>query len=138
MSSGEKKRKRGMRFRSHPAPESTGTAPCARLEDLYELRREIGRGASSVVYEAVSRLSGEPVAVKTIPKCALDMKFFASEVRIMRCLRHPNIVALLDIVESKDSIHLIMELFVPPLFQPRERLCSSHSSHCMHTRAPTE
>lgn len=114
MSSGEKKRKRGMRFRSHPAPESTGTAPSARLEDLYELRREIGRGASSVVYEAVSRLSGEPVAVKTIPKCALDMKFFASEVRIMRCLRHPNIVALLDVVDSKDSIHLVMELSVPP------------------------
>lgn len=135
MSSGEKKRKRGMRFRSHPAPESTATAPCARLEDLYELRGEIGRGASSVVYEAVSRLSGERVAVKTIPKSALDMRFFAGEVRIMRCLRHPNIVALLDIVESKDYIHLVMELFVVFL-SPSLSSLSCHTKHplflCTH------
>ena len=112
---GEKRRKkRSARFKSHGAPhDAGGSAPRACLDDLYELKHEIGRGASSIVYEAVSRLSGERVAVKTIPKFALDMKFFASEVRIMRCLRHPNIVCLLDVVESQDCIHLIMELFVP-------------------------
>ena len=107
-----KRKRRSARFKTHGAPRDAGATPRACLDDLYELKREIGRGASSVVYEAVSRLSGESVAVKTIPKVALDMKFFASEVRIMRCLRHPNIVSLLDVVESPDCIHLIMELFV--------------------------
>ena len=109
----ERRKKRSARFKTHAAPKDAGpSTPRACLDDLYELKREVGRGASSIVYEAVSRLSGELVAVKTIPKVALDMKFFASEVRIMRCLRHPNIVSLLDVVESQDCIHLIMELFV--------------------------
>ena len=131
--------KRRSRFRTHEARQGGSAGPRACLEELYELRREIGRGATSIVYEARSRLTGDAVAVKTVPKAALDMKFFASEVRIMRSLRHPNIVALLDVVESEDCVHLVMELCVTflssifALFFAILRFCSTRFAAAART-----
>jgi tetratricopeptide (TPR) repeat protein len=80
----------------------------------YRLVRELGRGATGVVYLARDAELERDVAVKllhphlagTERKDALD-RFF-HEARVMASLRHPNVVAVLDLDEA--SRRIVMEL----------------------------
>jgi hypothetical protein len=80
----------------------------------YRLLRELGRGASGVVYLANDTELGRNVAIKLLhphlggsePSGALA-RFF-HEARIMASLRHPNVVAVLDLDER--SRRIVMEL----------------------------
>ncbi|MCG8417019.1 MAG: protein kinase [Proteobacteria bacterium] len=80
----------------------------------YRLIRELGRGATGVVYLARDTELVRDVAVKLLhphlstakraPACAL----FFKEARISASLRHPNIIAVLDMDEQARRI--VMEL----------------------------
>ncbi len=66
-----------------------------------------------VVYEALNRLTGERVALKTIlpqhvanPKAA---ERFVREIQAARCLRHPGIVAIHDVGQDGDLVFFTME-----------------------------
>ena len=80
----------------------------------YRLVRELGRGATGVVYLARDAELDRDVAIKllhphlagTERQGALD-RFF-HEARVMASLRHPNIVAVLDLDEA--SRRIVMEL----------------------------
>jgi Protein kinase domain len=91
-------------------PGTGGVAAGAR----YALMREIGRGSTGVVYLARDRELDRDVAVKLLhPHLAAAeradalARFFA-EARLAASLRHPNIVAILDLDESARRI--VMEL----------------------------
>jgi tRNA A-37 threonylcarbamoyl transferase component Bud32 len=80
----------------------------------YLLMREIGRGATAVVYLARDRELDRDVAVKLLhphlasaDRAEACARFFA-EARIAASLRHPNIVAILDLDENARRI--VMEL----------------------------
>src|SRR6185503_7822878 len=80
----------------------------------YRLVRELGRGATGVVYMARDLELERDVAVKLLhPHLAAASqadavaRFFA-EARVCASLRHPNIVAILDLDESARRI--VMEL----------------------------
>jgi hypothetical protein len=80
----------------------------------YRLLREIGRGATGVVYLARDTELERDVAVKLLhPHLASAVRaeacarFFA-EARLAASLRHPNIVAILDLDEA--SRRIVMEL----------------------------
>lgn len=51
----------------------------------------------------------EKYAAKCISKRALTMKEIHQEIKIMRALKHPNIVSLLEVYESENTVYLIME-----------------------------
>lgn len=80
----------------------------------YRLVRELGRGATGVVYLAHDTELSRDVAVKLLhphvagsdSKSALA-RFF-HEARVMASLRHPNVVAVLDLDEA--SRRIVMEL----------------------------
>ena len=80
----------------------------------YRLMRELGRGATGVVYLAHDAELERDVAIKllhphlagTERQGALD-RFF-HEARVMASLRHPNVVAVLDLDEA--SRRIVMEL----------------------------
>ncbi len=80
----------------------------------YRLVRELGRGATGVVYLARDAELDRDVAVKLLhphlagaeQKDALA-RFF-HEARVMASLRHPNVVAVLDLDEA--SRRIVMEL----------------------------
>jgi len=80
----------------------------------YRLMRELGRGATGVVYLARDAELDRDVAIKllhphlagTDKQNALD-RFF-HEARVMASLRHPNVVAVLDLDEA--SRRIVMEL----------------------------
>lgn len=80
----------------------------------YRLVRELGRGATGVVYLARDAELDRDVAIKllhphlagTQQQDAVD-RFF-HEARVMAALRHPNLVAVLDLDEA--SRRIVMEL----------------------------
>lgn len=70
-----------------------------RLEELFLLDKQIGKGAFGVVRLARSKATAEPVAVKSISKaklvCKEDVKDVQAEVAIMNLVAgHVNVVTL--------------------------------------------
>jgi len=80
----------------------------------YDLKEEIGKGAFSVVHKAISKRTGEIVAVKIIDKkeasSQQDEKRLHTEVNILTRVNHPNIVCLKDMYETSEKMFLVMEL----------------------------
>ncbi len=84
----------------------------------YDIRRQLGKGATGTVYLAVDTFSGKEVALKVIePEVFRDPDFgavyrsqFLNEASLAGKLRHPHIVAILDAVVLEDSGHIAMEV----------------------------
>ena len=80
----------------------------------YRLMRELGRGATGVVYLARDAELDRDVAVKLLhphlasAEKAESLARFFHEARVMASLRHPNVVAVLDMDEA--SRRIVMEL----------------------------
>ncbi|WKY08660.1 hypothetical protein Q1695_007862 [Nippostrongylus brasiliensis] len=83
------------------------------IRDRYEFRDVLGTGAFSKVFLAECKQEpGHMVAVKCIDKKALKGKedSLENEIKVLRKLRHPNIVQLYDTFEEKQYVYLVMEL----------------------------
>ncbi|XP_058490710.1 MAP/microtubule affinity-regulating kinase 4 isoform X1 [Solea solea] len=78
----------------------------------YRLLKTIGKGNFAKVKLARHILTGIEVAIKIIDKTQLNptslQKLFR-EVRIMKTLKHPNIVRLFEVIETEKTLYLIME-----------------------------
>lgn len=83
------------------------------LFDRIQLVEVLGSGAYGVVYKAVDIHSGTYYAVKALTKLGLDSRqraFQQREVRLhSEVSSHPNIVSVLDILESSDCTFVILE-----------------------------
>ena len=84
----------------------------------YEIRRERGRGAMGVVYEAHDSALDRTVALKTIrlPFAStpaeleeFEKRFFA-EARVAACLSHPGIVTVHDVARDPETGTLYIAL----------------------------
>ncbi len=78
----------------------------------YQIRRELGRGSSSVVYLAHDEFYNSEVAVKVYGGEAAGNTQFVSEAALAGKLVHPHIVTILDAVTEKDLSYVAME-YVP-------------------------
>lgn len=83
----------------------------------YQLRREIGRGAMGVVYEAYDTLIEREVAIKTIRKASVDraemddvFRRFKREAQAAGRLSHPKIVSIYEYGEDAELAYIVMEL----------------------------
>jgi serine/threonine-protein kinase len=82
----------------------------------YEIRRELGRGAMGVVYEAYDPLIKRVVALKTIRADQLEsseapviVARFRREAEAAGRLHHPNIVSIFDFGEDGGTAFIAME-----------------------------
>ena len=81
----------------------------------YRLGRELGRGFSSVVYEALDLERGRYVALKVLTflptlneeRRADLAERFAREARAVSALSHPNVVAIYDVGQASDGRQFI-------------------------------
>jgi len=98
-----------------PAHGTAATPPTEKLEDKYDIGKEIGRGGFSIVKKGRNKVTGEDVAVKCINKKTLkkeELQLLSREINIMKKLQHKNIVQLFDIYETPTELFLVLE-FIP-------------------------
>ena len=89
----------------------------AGLQQRYEIRREVGSGASGVVYLGHDLFNQREVAIKVAHPAifrdtaenALIRKAWLNEVRIAGSLKHPYIVEVFDAGIGPDTAWLVME-----------------------------
>ena len=83
----------------------------------YEIIREIGKGATSIVYEALDPFVNRHVAMKVVFKEALGdkehgrryHKLFVTEASLAGKLSHPHIVSIYDAVADDEESYIVME-----------------------------
>ncbi|KAL0915141.1 hypothetical protein M5K25_015540 [Dendrobium thyrsiflorum] len=86
--------------------------PGGKVVGDYMFGRQIGSGSFSVVWLARHRVNGVEVAVKEIVMEKLSKKLqesLLSEIVILKRIKHPNIIAMHDIIEASGRIYLILE-----------------------------
>ncbi|XP_049991978.1 sperm motility kinase Z-like [Alexandromys fortis] len=76
----------------------------------YTILRKLGQGSNAKVMLAQHRLTGVPVAVKVLVREMPWRQSAVSEVDILMTISHPNIVSLLQVIETEKNIYLIMEV----------------------------
>jgi serine/threonine protein kinase len=86
----------------------------------YKLTTKLGQGGFGTVYAAVKDGSSgtlssdeEILAIKLIAKSTFvtlaDLQRAFNEMNSLRNLKHPNVIALVDVVENRDYMGLVME-----------------------------
>jgi serine/threonine protein kinase len=78
------------------------------IGNRYVILDQIGAGGMGVVYRALDRLTGQPVALKCVTVSGEQLQFaskggssdlrlaLAQEFRTLASLRHPHIISVLD------------------------------------------
>lgn len=95
------------------------------IDTRYEPIRAIGKGAYGVVCSAKDTISGRKVAIKKITNAfdnVTDARRTLREIRLLRSLKHDNIIALCDVMtpaayESFTEVYLVYELMDTDLHQ---------------------
>ena len=83
----------------------------------FEIIREIGKGATSTVYQAYDPFQSRQVAIKVVYQEALGdkehgrryRKLFVTEASLAGKLSHPHIAAIYDAVAGDDLSYIVME-----------------------------
>ena len=83
----------------------------------YEIIRELGKGATSIVYEALDPFVNRHVAMKVVFAEALGdkehgkryRKLFLTEAGLAGKLSHPHIVSIYDAVADDEASYIVME-----------------------------
>ncbi|KAG3098026.1 hypothetical protein PI124_g2745 [Phytophthora idaei] len=108
-----------------------------RVYRRYQLIRAIGHGAYGVVIAASDQVTGNSVAIKNIPRTfddLVDAKRIVREIRLMRHLRHPHVVSVLDVMRPPllatfDDTYIVTDLMETDLHRvinSPEALSSDH------------
>ena len=79
----------------------------------YLLGNTVGEGTFGKVKIAIHIPTGEKVAVKILEKKRIqeqaDVRRVNREIKILKMARHPNIIQLFEVLDTPNSIYLIME-----------------------------
>ena len=115
--------------------ENTGTQTVPQLAETrkigkYEIIKEIGRGATSVVYKAYDPFQDREVAVKAVfPEALGDQehgrryrKLFVTEASLAGKLFHPHIAAIYDAVADDQASYIVMEYVDGTTLEPYSRV----------------
>ncbi|KAK1786464.1 hypothetical protein P4O66_018155 [Electrophorus voltai] len=89
-----------------------GSQVPASIAERYKVGRTIGDGNFAVVRECVERSSSREYALKIInkAKCRGKEHMIQNEVSILRKVKHPNIVLLIEEMDTLHELYLVMEL----------------------------
>ncbi|XP_071780843.1 serine/threonine-protein kinase DCLK1b isoform X3 [Centroberyx gerrardi] len=84
----------------------------ASIAERYKVGRTLGDGNFAVVRECVERSTGREYALKIINKgkCRGKEHMIQSEVSILRRVKHPNVVLLIEEMDTYSELYLVMEL----------------------------
>ncbi|XP_075055099.1 serine/threonine-protein kinase DCLK1 isoform X2 [Mixophyes fleayi] len=82
------------------------------IAERYKVGRTIGDGNFAIVKECIERSTGREYALKIInkSKCRGKEHMIQNEVSILRRVKHPNIVLLIEEMDMPSELYLVMEL----------------------------
>jgi len=84
------------------------------VEEFYVLGEELGKGGFSVVRKATNKATSTEVAIKFIDKKMIgnkeELELIQREIDIMKTVRHPNVLCLIERFETPERLALVMEL----------------------------
>ncbi|XP_030590784.1 serine/threonine-protein kinase DCLK2 isoform X2 [Archocentrus centrarchus] len=96
------------------SPEVNGNqhSHASSICEKYKIGKVIGDGNFAVVKECVERSTGKEFALKIIDKtkCSGKEHLIESEVAVLRKVKHPNIIMLIEEVDTPSELYLVMEL----------------------------
>lgn len=79
----------------------------------YTVGPEIGKGSFATVYKCVDNNTHESVAIKSVVRLKLKSKKLIEnlevEISILKSMKHPHVVGLLDYHQTSTHFHLIMD-----------------------------
>lgn len=110
------------------------------LGGRFEIEREVGRGAAGIVYRAIDRVTGQPVALKIIAIHGVDASEearFQREGRLLAGLRHPGIVRLVAFgqLDEGGAPYLAMEWLEGEDIAARQRRSPMPLAMCLEIGA---
>lgn len=80
------------------------------MHTKYSVGEQIGKGATCTVYEGRNRKTGERVAIKAIDsRVKRHLHLAINEIRVLRRLGHPNVVRLVETIETDTQTLLVLE-----------------------------
>ncbi|XP_011330210.1 cyclin-dependent kinase-like 4 isoform X2 [Ooceraea biroi] len=98
-------------------------APSKTME-RYERLARLGEGSYGVVFQCRDRQTGNLVAVKKFQQTEDDpliRKIALREIRLLKNLKHPNLVNLLEVFRRKRKLHLVFEYCENTLLHEMEK-----------------
>ncbi|ETN79165.1 kinase domain protein [Necator americanus] len=90
----------------------TGIRRKVEAMEKYEKLGKIGEGSYGVVYKCRNRDNGQIVAIKKFVETEDDpqiKKIALREIRMLKQLKHPNLVSLLEVFKRNRKLHLVFE-----------------------------
>jgi len=79
----------------------------------YKLGKVLGQGAYAVVKEGVHKTLGSSLAIKVYDKYKLidgqRKRSVIREIKILKRMKHENIVTLFDAIDTQRQLYLVME-----------------------------
>ncbi|KAK2498886.1 hypothetical protein MC885_008545 [Smutsia gigantea] len=92
--------------------------------EKYEKLAKIGEGSYGVVFKCRNKTSGQVVAIKKFVESEDDpvvKKIALREIRMLKQLKHPNLVNLIEVFKRKRKMHLVFEYCDHTLLNELER-----------------
>ncbi|NWR31814.1 CDK3 kinase, partial [Tachuris rubrigastra] len=93
-------------------PSPGGGSPMEAIQESFQKVEKIGEGTYGVVYKARNKRTGQLVALKKIRLDAESEGVPSTAIReisLLKELKHPNIVKLLDVIHSQKKLYIVFE-----------------------------
>ena len=83
-----------------------------KITDFYDVKQTLGEGTFAKVKLGILKRTGVPYAIKIIDKATLaeNREALLTEISILKQVKHPNVIGLIDIFETRKKLYLIMKV----------------------------
>ncbi|VVC29783.1 Protein kinase domain,Protein kinase-like domain,Serine/threonine-protein kinase, active [Cinara cedri] len=105
-------------------PRRHGPSSKLKLMERYERLGKLGEGSYGMVFKCRNRENGQIVAIKKFVESEDDpliRKIALREIRMLKTLKHPNLVNLLEVFRRKRKLHLVFEFCEHTVLHELER-----------------
>lgn len=93
---------------------STSSKPPARRVGKYVLGKTLGQGTFGKVKFATDTETGKGVAIKVMDKAKIRANNMGEQIKkeisIMKLIKHPSVIQLLEVLASATTIYIVLEL----------------------------
>ncbi|KAL7630747.1 UNVERIFIED_CONTAM: hypothetical protein RMT77_019043 [Armadillidium vulgare] len=100
--------------------------------DKFEKLSKIGEGSYGMVYKCRNRETGQIVAIKKFMETEEDTlirKIALREIKMLKLLKHPHLVNLIEVFRRKKKLHLVFEYCELTLLNELEKYPKGYPHH---------